>query len=131
MAPLLSAVLTVLHGGIRKLATDEALGVEHLHRKMHQQKQQGSGGSISVAEARGLSPHRPLKELSQFHLRSSPCWWNSSGRAREKTGARVQDRRVSERALACGLCPQPRSFGSAAARLLFVSLTALTALTAA
>ena len=64
----LSCGLTVLHGGIRKLATDEALGVEHLHRKMHQQKQQGSGGSISVAEARGLSPHSPLNELSQFRL---------------------------------------------------------------
>jgi hypothetical protein len=35
---------------------------------MHQQIQQGSGGSVSVAEARGLSPHSPLNELSQFRL---------------------------------------------------------------
>lgn len=32
-SPILSCIQTVLHSWIRKLATNETLGIEHLHRK--------------------------------------------------------------------------------------------------
>ena len=121
----LSCGLTVLHGGIRKLAADEALGVEHLHQRRKKDatakparvrplNQCGRGKrSVTAPFAPGAQPI----SLSKLTVLVGFIW-TSAG----MTGA--QDRRVSEqRWLArLALCRVPLAVQLP--RPLFVFLTA-------